>query len=254
MTLLRGLTLLGALSLMAGPVVLAAPGQTPLACSATVADHATISGAEAVAGTDVYGGELLQTPGEGSLMIQCRTVRLALASNSSMRVFQSGTKTSVELERGIVAYSTSGQSEDLTLYALDIKIVPDTKQPTTGQIDVSSHCELSVQSIKGTVAVTSERETKIVEESKAYDVTPKVGVDYNDNWQPVPTDYPDFPRQAKYHESHSHVPCAAAPIQNEAAKAALDPEVFREIAVGGVMAGGGIWLWHWLTESPSKPE
>lgn len=252
---LRKLTLLGALCLLAGPVALAAPAQTSLlACSATVADRATISRAEAVAGTDVYGGELLQTSNEGSLTIQCRTVRLALASNSSMRVFQSGTKTSVEVERGIVAYSTAGQSENLTLYALDVKIVPNTSQPTIGQVDVASHCEVSVQSIKGTAAVTSEAETKVVEESKAYDVTPKMGVDYSDDWQPIPADYPDLPRQAKYHDSHHHVACAAAPIQNESAKAAIDPEVFREIAVGGLMAGGGIVLWRWLTESPSKPQ
>lgn len=252
---LRKLVWLAALCLVAGPVALAAPAQTsPLACSATVADHATISRVEATVGADVYGGELLQTANDGSLTIQCRAVRLALASNSSMRVFQSGTKMSVEVERGIVAYSTGGQMEDLTLYALDVKIVPNTSQATVGQIDVASHCEVSVESIKGSVSVTSEKETKVVEESKAYDVTPKLGVDYSDDWQPVPADYPNLPRDAKYHDSHHHVACAAAPIQNQAAKAPIDPEVFREITVGGLMAGGGIILWHEIIESPSKPQ
>jgi hypothetical protein len=248
---------LAALCLLAATAASAAPRQagqaTSTACSATVADHATIAGSEAAVGTDIYSGELLQTSNDGSLMVQCKTVRLALASNSSMRIFQSDAKTSVELERGIVTYSTGGFSEDLTLYSLDVKIVPETKQPTIGQVDVSSRCELAVQSTKGKVAVTSDKETKIVEESKAYDVTPKIGVDYSDNWQPVLNDYPDFPRQAKYHDSHHHVPCAAAPPQNASVKPPMDPEVFREIAVGGLMAGTGIILWHFESESPYKP-
>lgn len=248
------LLFVGALSLLAARVVLAAPGQTiPLGCSVTVANDATISGTEATIGTDIFSGELLRTSGDGHLMIQCRTVRLALASDSSMRLFQLGTKTSVELERGIVDYSTGGQSEDLTLYGLDVKIVPDTRQPTIGQVDVSSHCELSVQSTKGTAAVTSEKKTEIVEESKAYDVTPTLGVDYSDDWHPVPADYPDFPSQAKYHDSHHHVVCAAAPVQNAGIKAATNPEIFRAIAIGGIAGGGGYGLWQLESESPSKP-
>jgi hypothetical protein len=249
------LTFLGALCLLAGPVVLAAPGQTsPLACSATVADHATIGRTEATVGTDIFNGELLQTSSDGRLMIQCRTVRLALASDSSMRVFQTEMKTSVELEHGVVDYATGGRSEDLTLYGLDVKIVPDTKQPAVGRVDVSSDCELSVQSTKGTATVTSDKRTKTVEESKAYDVTPKLGVDYSDDWHPVPADYPDFPSQAKYHDSHHHVVCAAAPIQNAGTTAAMtNPDVFRAIAAVGVMAGVGYALWDRESESPYKP-
>jgi hypothetical protein len=245
----------GTFCLVVAPAVLAAPGQTnPAACLVTVADHATISGSDAAAGADIYSGELLQTGDNGRLMVQCKTIRLAMASNSSIRVFQAGTETSVELERGIVDYSTSGHSEDLVLYSLDVKIVPDTKQATVGQVDVASHCELSVQSTKGTAAVTYEKETKVVEESKAYDVVPKMGVDYSDDWRPVPADYPDFPRQAKYHDSHHHIACAAAPVQNAATKAALDPGVFREIAVAGTLAGVGIVLWKIESESQYKPQ
>lgn len=254
MTLCK-LTFLGVLSLLAGPVALAGtPGQTGASgCLAIVASHATISGTEAVAGAAIFSGELLRTSDDGQLMVQCKTVRLGLASNGSMRVFQSGTETSVEVEHGIVAYSTGGQSEALTLYGLDVKIVPDTKQATIGQVDVSSDCELSVQSTKGTAAVTSDKDTKIVEESKAYDVTPKLGVDYSDDWHPIPADYPEFPREAKYHESHHHVACAAAAQQNAATKAAMDPAVFRSIAIAGALGGGGIAIWHIESESPYKP-
>lgn len=252
---LSKLTFVGVLSLLAGSVVSAAPAQTSAAaCSATIADHAIIGRTDAVAGSAIFSGELLRTSDEGRLMVQCGTIRLALASNSSMRVFQSGIQTSVELERGIVDYSTAGRSDDLALYGLDVKIVPDTNQPTIGQVDVASSCELSVQSMKGSAAVTSEKETKIVKESKAYRVTPKIGVDYSEDWHPVPADYPDFPRERKYHDSHRHVACAAARIENaDTTPAMTNPEVFRAIAAGAVLGGAGYIIWDKVTESPSKP-
>ncbi|HEY6467939.1 MAG TPA: hypothetical protein VIY69_18200 [Candidatus Acidoferrales bacterium] len=253
--LLTKSSFLGVLSLLAAPVILAAPAQTSAAsCSVTIADHATIGRAGAVAGTDVFSGELLRTADEGRLMIQCGTVRLALASNSSMRVFQYGAKTSIELERGIVAYSTAGRSEDLALYGLDVKIVPNTSQPAIGQVDVSSACELSVESTKGTATVISDKRSKVVEENKAYEVTPKLGVEYSDDWHPVPADYPDFPHDAKYHDSHHHIACAAAPIQNAGTKVAMtNPDIFRAIVAGGVLAGAGYALWGHESESPYKP-
>jgi hypothetical protein len=246
------LTFLAGLSFLAGPVALAAaPAQTGApGCSAIVADHSTINGTDAVAGTAIFSGELLQTQSDGQLMIQCGTVRLGLASGGSMRVFQTGAATDVELERGTVAYSTGGQSEDVRFYALDVKVVPDTRQATVGQVDVVSDCELSVQSSKGTATVTSDKETKTVEESKAYDVSPKLGVDYSDDWRPVPADYPDFPRDAKYHESHHHIACAAAVVKTPMT---LGPEEFKAIVAAGVMTGGGIAVWQIATESPSKP-
>jgi hypothetical protein len=249
-------TLFGALFLLAGPAALAAaPGQTEASgCLAIVATHATISKIDAVTGTDIFSGELLQTSRDGQLTIQCKTVRLGLGPDSSMRVFQSGTETSVEVERGIVAYSTGGQSENLALYGLDVKIVPDTKQPTIGQVDVGSDCELSVQSTKGTAAVTSGKDTKIVEESKAYDVTPKLGVDYSDDWRPTLADYPEFPSQAKYHDSHHHVACAAAAEEQDAvAKNLTGAGVFRSVAIAGALAGGGIIIWHIESESQYTP-
>lgn len=248
-------TVLAVLSLFSAPLILAAPAQTSAAgCSVTVADHATIARAEAVADTDIFSGELLRTSDNGRLMIQCGTVRLALASDSSMRVFEYGTKTSVELERGIVAYSTAGRSEDLTLYGLDAKIVPDTKQPTTGQVDVSSACDLSVESTKGTATVTSDKRTKTVDENRAYEVVPKLGVEYSDDWRPVPADYPDYAHDAKYHNSHHHIACAAAPVQNASTTPAMtNPAVFRGIVAGGVLLGAGYYFWDRLTESPYKP-
>jgi hypothetical protein len=252
-------TFFAALCLLAVPAVFAAPAQTNVpGCSAAVADHATASRAQLIAGTDIFNGELLQTANDGGLIVQCNSVKLALAANGSMRIFQTGPTTSVELEGGIVAYSTAGRSEDLTIYGLDVKVVPDTRQATLGQVNMPSHCQLSVQSTKGTVAVTSAKETRVVEESKGYDVTPAFGVDYSEDWHPVPTDYPDFPREAKYHESHHHVACTAAPYQNTTPVHALGASQFHEMEIAGGLVGLGVLLW-WKTggggggESPFKP-
>ena len=253
---LRKITFLVALSLLAIPAVFAAPPQTKVpGCSAAAADHAAAGRVELIAGTDIFNGELLQTGNDGRLIVQCESVKLALAPGSSMRVFHSDAKTSVELEGGIVAYSTDGRLEDLAIYGLDVKVVPDTAQPALGQVDVSSHCAVSVESTKSSAAVRSGEETRIVEQAKAYNVTPVFGVDYSEDWRPIPADYPDFPREAKYHESHHHVACAtAADVPNAPVKSPfLTASQFHQIVGIGVGTGVGIWLYHKYSESPSKP-
>jgi hypothetical protein len=254
MTLTKSM-FLAVLSILAAPVMFAAPAQTtPASCLVTEADNAAIGRAEAVIGTDIFSGELRRTSTDGRLAIQCGTVRLALGSSSSMRVFQSATRLSVEIERGVVDYSTAGRSEDVSLYGLDAVIVPDTRRAALGEVDVYSPCQLSVQSIKGTATVTSDKRSKVVEESKAYRVTPKLGVDYSDDWRPVPADYPDYSPQSRYHNSHHHIACAAAPIQNASTTPAMtNPEVFRAIVAGGLLGGAGYYLWDRESESPYKP-
>jgi hypothetical protein len=236
------------------PAAFASPAQTSVpGCSAMVADHATSGRTDLIAGTNVFNGELLRTRGDGHLILQCETVKLALAPDSSMRVFQYDAKTSVELEGGIVDYSTGGQSEDLSIYGLDVKVIPDTKQPTVGEVDVASDCELSVQSTKGAISVVSDKETKTIQESKAYRVTPKMGVDYSEDWRPVPADYPDYPHDAKYHESHHHVACAAAPYQNAVKTPLMSASEFHEILAVGTATGVGVLLYKKWSESPSQP-
>ena len=226
----------------------------PPICTATAAENAALSGTRLSQGTTVFSGEQITTQDRGQALIQCGGVNLALAEDSAMRPFQAGTKLLVELERGTLLYSTPGNSEDLTIYSLDIRIAPHTEKPAAGQVSAPSHCRISVRPSKSSVTVTSGRESKVIEESKAYEVTAELGVTYRDTWKPVSADYPDFPRDAEYHHSHDHVACAPA-YANQTGRPPISPTVaghFREIVIGVAVAVTGHVI-HEVLESSDRP-
>ena len=228
-------------------------------CSVTAAENARAGNAPISVGTAVYSGELLSTGLGGQLRLQCGTVRLALAESGRIRAFQSGNRTSVELENGTLVYATAGNSEHLEIFSLDIKVVPLTSVPAMGQVSSNNHCHTSVQATKSSAEVSVGNDVKMVDEGKAYDVTADSGVDYSDSWQPILTDYPTFPRDADYHKSHSHVSCAPAYAKQtlrtpHGPTGGIGPALphFREIAIGvlGVVTWLGI---DEALESPHKP-
>jgi hypothetical protein len=85
-------------------------------------------------------------------------------------------------------------------------------------------------------------------------VTSELGVDYQDSWQPVPADYPEFPRDAQYHHSHSHAACPAAYTNqtHNPVKSAIGDGHFGEIAIG-ISIGVSIPIIKCALESPHKP-
>lgn len=223
-------------------------------CTVRAAHNATLGSSNVSEGSTIFSGERLATGSAGEVLLQCGSIRLGLKENSSIRTFQAGTKTIVELEHGTVAYATSGQSEDLVLYTLDIRIVPMTSQPASGQVSSPSHCEATVSPIKSSATVTSGKETKNIEESKSYEVRAEEGVDYRDDWKPVLSDYPELPRDTDYHRSHGHIACAPA-FLNRGGKPpmqALGSGHFREIAIAVVGIGTGVGI-HKVLESPDRP-
>ena len=158
------------------------------------------------------------------------------------------------MEHGTLVYATPGNSEDLTIYSLDIRIVPNTGKPAAGQVSSPSFCRLSVRPSKSSVTVTSGRESKLIEESKAYEVTADLGVTYRDTWKPVSADYPDFPRDAEYHHSHDHMACAPA-YANQTGRPPISPAGlghFREIVIG-IAAIVTVPIIHEVLESTDRP-
>jgi hypothetical protein len=85
-------------------------------------------------------------------------------------------------------------------------------------------------------------------------VTSEIGVEYQDSWQPVPADYPEFPHDAQYHHSHGHAACPAAYANQNRnpLKPPLGDGHFHEIAIGIVLVTTIIPVWKSL-ESPHKP-
>ena len=234
----------------------AAAAQTPSAAVGVVvaAQAAHVGSAALTQGSTVFSGDLLKTEDKGLIQVSVKQVRLNLGENGSMRIFWQEGRTVVELEGGVITYVAPGAGESITIFAQDVKFVPDTTKPAEGQISVQSRCELSAVAARSTLEATSGRETKTIEESKSFRVTSEIGVEYRDSWQPVPADYPDFPRDAQYHHSHSHSACAA--VYNAQSHNLTKPPIgdghFREIAVGIIAVSSSIPIIK-AFESPHKP-
>ena len=219
----------------------------------TVADRATLGNQAVSVGSTVFSGDLLKTEDEGHLNVQAATVQIALGPNTSVRLFRNLNRVIVEIERGSIAYTAKGTNEDLAIFALDIRLVPKTSVPAAGQVTIVSRCDVNANAIHSTIDVTSGRESKTIEEGKSFRVLSEFGVDYRDSWQPVLADYPDFPRDAEYHKSHSHVACPAGVWQ--AAKSpvsALGSGHFAEI-VGGSVGIITVVVVHKVFESDERP-
>ena len=231
-----------------------ADAQAPTPAGVVVlAEQATLGSAKLTEGTTAYSGDLLRTETGGRIQIQIEKVQLTLAENSSARVFRNGHRIVVEVEKGTVAYVTSGNGEDLEFYALDIRLVPQTSKPSAGQVSVPSRCEVRATATRSTIEATSGKESKTIEETKSYSVTSEVAVDYHDSWVPVLSDYPDFAKDSDYHHSHGHAACPAA--YNQARRPplqALGPGHFREIVAGAVVLLT-IGIVHEALESPDRP-
>lgn len=190
------------------------PTQAPVPVGTVVnGQNASVGLSELSNGTTIFSGDLLKTGDGGQLQVQAGTLQFVLAEDSTARIFKYGGRVSVELERGTIAYTAKGVAEQLAIFAQDIRFVPATTEPAAGQITVVSHCEVRATARKSTLEAKSGKETKTIETDKSYDSRSEIGVDYNDSWKPELPDYPEYPREAGYHRSHSHVACSAGPFK-----------------------------------------
>ena len=235
-----------------GPsVALAQTQQVAPSGVVTLASRAMLGNQSVSVGTTVFSGDLLRTEDEGRLNVQSGTVQIALGPNTSVRLFHNINRMIVEVERGSIAYTAKGTNEDLTIFALDIRLVPKTNVPASGQVTIVSRCDVNASAIHSTIEVTSGRETRTIEETKSFRVLSEFGVDYRESWQPVLADYPDFPRDAEYHKSHSHVACPAGGWQSAKSPLhGLGAGHFQEV-IGGAI---GIITWISVSEAFESAE
>src|SRR5262249_31516549 len=82
-------------------------GQTSAAGVLTLANRASISGANASSGSTVFSGDLITTQDDGQVQLQAGRTKLTLQPQSSFRVFRTGDRVVVELERGTMTYATT---------------------------------------------------------------------------------------------------------------------------------------------------
>ena len=230
-----------------------APPPTP-AGVVTVAKNATLGVGSVNPGATVFSGDLVKTSEEGRVNVQSGSVQFGLGPASAVRIFRYANRTVVEVERGTFAYSAKGSNEDLTFFALDIRLVPKTNVPASGQISIVSRCDVHVMAVHSSVEVTSGKESRTIEQGKSFQALSEFGVDYRDSWRPVLADYPDNARDAEYHHSHAHTACPAGVWQTASRSpvGALATGHFIEIVGGGVGILTGIVI-HEALESEDRP-
>lgn len=195
-------------------------GQTTVAGVVTLSNRGLLAGSSLTTGATIFSGDLIATEDDGQVQLQVGRTKLTLLPSSSLRVFRAGEKAVVELERGTMTYSTAA-GDDLVIYALDARMVPERGNGGTGQVTIVSRCEMRATSQVHTLEVTSGKEAKTIEETKTYTVASDFGVEYDSSWKPVPNNYPDFDPNSAYHRTHSHSACGLVAKETGPPKPAL---------------------------------
>ncbi len=219
----------------------------------TFANGASIGIATASNGSTIFSGDLLKTGEAGRLQIQSGTMQFVLDARSAARIFKTGDRVLVELEQGSLVYSAKGVSENLTLFAQDIRFVPRTTELAVGQITIISRCDVQASTSRSSLEATSGKETRTIDANKSYSVIPLFGVDYNDSWKPTVQDYPEYPRNADYHRSHNHIACSPGDQKTQKLPKSTATEghfILKATTIAVVPTA--IILWKAL-ESPDKP-
>jgi hypothetical protein len=232
----------------------ATAGQLPSQVGTVLAaNNATVGVASVSDGSTIFSGDLIKTGDGGRLQVQSGTVQFVFDANTTARIFKTGDRLLVELAQGSMSYSAKGVGENLNIFAQDIKFIPRTTELAVGQISIVSRCEVRAVPTRSTLQATSGKETRDIETNKTYSVLSEVGVDYNDSWKPVVQDYPEYPRDADYHHSHSHVACSPAVWKGQKLPIHGGAEGhFKYLVIGGVAIVTSVAVYKAL-QSPDKP-
>lgn len=180
------------------------PAQNQATGVVVEAEGATIGESNLSAGSSLYTGDVVNTDSNGHAQIRVRQSRFELVGESYGAFFPGVNGAVAELRHGTMIVALNNPSEAFEIFASDVRIVPKSaERPILAQITMNSSCDLQIKVQKGTLEATSGKETKTLEEGKAYDVIPEVSV--NDHRNPAIS--PDL---SEYHRGHEHHACALA--------------------------------------------
>jgi len=144
------------------------PATAPLG-TVIAAERARVGNTGVDVGTTVYGGDRLSTDAQGNVQIRAGAARLLLSSSSAAVVDDSEGAPSAKLVQGTATFST-GNAQAFTLYASRAVIRAGSDAPTIGQVTYVNEKELMVTARRGSLLVTVESDSQIVEEGKSYRV------------------------------------------------------------------------------------
>jgi hypothetical protein len=231
------------LGLFASPVFAQSQAQTPALGMIVKAVDASIGNASASEGASIYSGDELSTSDKGSLLLRVGPLSLELESSSGVHIYRAPYGAVVELNQGSVVYTTPGGSQNIVIVASDVRVTPEITLPDLGRVSMDNPCEITVYSQRGKANVLVGKESRVVEESKAYRVRAENRISYRKYLSPDDSDY---------HNYHEHEPCAALHMAQGHAPIAAGQSRFLLVSAALIGAGTGVGIWKAL-ESPDKP-
>lgn len=217
--------------------------QTPALGLIVKATGASIGSTAASEGASVYSGDSLSTNDNGSLLLRIGPLSLELESSTGVHIYRAPYGAVVELNRGSMVYTTPGGNLNLVTVAADVRVTPDISMPDMGRVTIVNPCEVSVYSQRGQANVLVGKESRLVEQGKAYKVRAENQISYRQYLSPDDADY---------HRYHDHEPCAPLDMAHGHLPVAPGSSHFLLASAVLIGAGTGIAVWKVL-ESPDKP-
>jgi hypothetical protein len=232
----RALALVLLAPLALGAALLAqAPSQTavPVLGSILLSKGGSVGNTTATAGSSVFSEDFLSTQDKGALLLRIGPLSLQLESSSSMHVYEAPYGAVVELNRGSVIYKTPGNARNVVIVANDVRVTPDVTLADLGRVRIESPCTVSVFSQRGQAEVRSGKESRIIEQGKAYNVRTENNINYRKYLSPD---------DENYHRYHEHEPCVL-PYK----------ESHFLLSSAAAIGGGTVYVVHEALESSDKP-
>jgi hypothetical protein len=237
------LALLGLSLGLAAPLFARSQAQAPALGMIVKAVDASIGNAAASDGASIYSGDELSTSDKGSLLLRVGPLSLELEASSGVHIYRAPYGAVAELNHGSVVYTTPGGSQNIVIVASDVRVTPEITLPDLGRVSMDNPCEISVYSQRGKADVLVGKESRVVQEGKAYRVRAENRISYQKYLSPDDSDY---------HKYHEHEPCAAPETAQGHAPIAAGQSRFLLVSAALIGAGVGVGVWKAM-ESPDKP-
>jgi hypothetical protein len=223
------------------------------------AQDAHLSNAAAAIGATVYPGDALATERDGTLRLRVGAGQLYLAPSSSASLSQNAKVTRVTVASGTVGF-VSVTSSDLELQTPVALVRPANGQRAQGQVTVTGPNHMIVSAYSGALLVERNGESRIVEAGKSYNVS----------FDPNATPSAQQPAGAGTQDQNGNGNNGNGNGNgnngngnngngngngNGGGNGHHDKgQLIFDAIVLGATAGGGVIVWHYVTESTTSPD
>jgi hypothetical protein len=211
------------------------------------AQDALLSNANAAIGATVYPGDALATERDGTLRLRVGTGQLYLAPSSSASLAQNAKVTRVTVASGTVGF-VSVTSADIELQTPVALVRPANGQRAQGQVTVTGPNHMIVSAYSGALLVERNGETRIVEAGKSYTVS----------FDPNATPSAQQPAGAGGQDQNGNSNNGNGNGNYPNGKGGGDPhnkgQLLFDAIVLGATVGGGVLVWHYITQSTTSPD